>query len=130
MTLAAGFRSADSCLHVLPGGFHRIRHYGLLANAGRQENLVRRSCSTCQGQSRSTMRQGSRPCRLSSVGAVALPCVVEIMLRQPVCPSTAMSCRRLFSVTTHSHRLPGSPVPRAALLLLNAISPIFAASGT
>lgn len=28
-------------LHVLPGGFHRIRHYGLLANAGRRENLAR-----------------------------------------------------------------------------------------
>lgn len=28
-------------LHVLPGGFHRIRHYGLLANARRKENLVR-----------------------------------------------------------------------------------------
>jgi hypothetical protein len=28
-------------VHVLPGGFHRIRHYGLLANAGRQENLQR-----------------------------------------------------------------------------------------
>ena len=29
-------------LHVLPPGFHRIRHYGLLANAGRRENLARR----------------------------------------------------------------------------------------
>ena len=28
-------------LHVLPGGFHRIRHYGLIANAGRTENLAR-----------------------------------------------------------------------------------------
>jgi len=28
-------------IHVLPGGFHRIRHYGLLANSGRQENLER-----------------------------------------------------------------------------------------
>jgi len=27
-------------LHVLPTGFHRIRHYGLLANARRKENLV------------------------------------------------------------------------------------------
>jgi hypothetical protein len=26
-------------LHVLPGGFHRIRHYGLLANGGRKANL-------------------------------------------------------------------------------------------
>ena len=28
-------------LHVLPAGFHRIRHYGLLANVGRRENLTR-----------------------------------------------------------------------------------------
>ena len=28
-------------LHVLPGGFHRIRHYGLLANGGRRENLAK-----------------------------------------------------------------------------------------
>jgi hypothetical protein len=27
-------------LHVLPGGFHRIRHYGLLANANRRNNLA------------------------------------------------------------------------------------------
>jgi hypothetical protein len=28
-------------LHVLPSGFHRIRHYGLFANGGRAENLAR-----------------------------------------------------------------------------------------
>ncbi len=27
-------------LHVLPGGFHRIRHYGLLANGSRRDNLA------------------------------------------------------------------------------------------
>jgi len=27
-------------LHVLPGGFHRIRHYGLLANARRKSHLA------------------------------------------------------------------------------------------
>ena len=27
-------------LHVLPGGFHRIRHYGLLANSRRRDNLA------------------------------------------------------------------------------------------
>jgi len=27
-------------LHVLPAGFHRIRHYGLLANAARKNNLA------------------------------------------------------------------------------------------
>ena len=28
-------------LHVLPTGFHRIRSYGLMANADRKENLAR-----------------------------------------------------------------------------------------
>jgi len=28
-------------IHVLPQGFHRIRHYGLFANGGRTENLAR-----------------------------------------------------------------------------------------
>ena len=27
-------------LHVLPSGFHRIRHYGLLANTERKHNLA------------------------------------------------------------------------------------------
>ena len=27
-------------LHVLPGGFHRIRHYGLLSNGGRRLGLA------------------------------------------------------------------------------------------
>ncbi len=28
-------------LHVLPRGFHRIRHYGLLSNGGRAENIAK-----------------------------------------------------------------------------------------
>ena len=28
-------------LHVLPSGFHRIRHYGLIANTGRKDSLAR-----------------------------------------------------------------------------------------
>lgn len=41
MTLDAGEFMRRFLLHVLPGGFHRIRHYGLLANAARQESLAR-----------------------------------------------------------------------------------------
>ena len=41
MTLAPEEFMRRFLLHVLPVGFHRIRHYGLLANAGRRENLVR-----------------------------------------------------------------------------------------
>jgi Putative transposase len=33
--------AAAACrLHVLPGGFHRIRHYGLLANGSRKASLA------------------------------------------------------------------------------------------
>ena len=41
MTLAADEFMRRFLLHVLPTGFHRIRHYGLLANAGRRDNLAR-----------------------------------------------------------------------------------------
>ena len=40
MTLAADEFMRRFLLHVLPTGFHRIRHYGLLANAGRREKLA------------------------------------------------------------------------------------------
>ena len=41
MTLSANEFMRRFLLHVLPGGFHRIRHYGLLANARRTHNLAR-----------------------------------------------------------------------------------------
>ena len=41
MTLGADEFMRRFLLHVLPSGFHRIRHYGLLANAGRREHLAR-----------------------------------------------------------------------------------------
>ena len=40
MTLDAGEFMRRFLLHVLPGGFHRIRHYGLLANGCRKTNLA------------------------------------------------------------------------------------------
>jgi len=41
MTLDADEFMRRFLLHVLPGGFHRIRHYGLLANGARKVSLVR-----------------------------------------------------------------------------------------
>jgi hypothetical protein len=41
MTLAPGEFIRRFLIHVLPGGFHRIRHYGLFANAGRAANLAK-----------------------------------------------------------------------------------------
>ena len=39
MTLSQDEFMRRFLLHVLPNGFHRIRHYGLLANSGRKDNL-------------------------------------------------------------------------------------------
>ena len=41
MTLTTGEFIRRFLMHVLPGGFHRIRHYGLLANGNRAENLAK-----------------------------------------------------------------------------------------
>ncbi len=41
MTLATDEFIRRFLIHVLPPGFHRIRHYGLFANGGRTENLAR-----------------------------------------------------------------------------------------
>ena len=41
ITLEAGEFMRRFLLHVLPKGFHRIRHSGLLASAGRKANLAR-----------------------------------------------------------------------------------------
>ena len=41
MTLTTDEFMRRFLLHVLPSGFHRIRHYGLLANSGRHAHLAR-----------------------------------------------------------------------------------------
>jgi hypothetical protein len=41
MTLAGDEFIRRFLIHVLPDGFHRIRHYGLFANGGRAENIAR-----------------------------------------------------------------------------------------
>jgi len=41
MTLATGEFIRRFLMHVLPKGFHRIRHYGLLANGNRADNLAK-----------------------------------------------------------------------------------------
>ena len=41
MTLEAEEFVRRFLLQVLPGGFHRIRHYGLLANPSRRENFAK-----------------------------------------------------------------------------------------
>jgi hypothetical protein len=48
MTLEPGEFMRRFLLHVLPGGFHRIRHYGLLANGSRTASLALARELLCQ----------------------------------------------------------------------------------
>ena len=48
MTLEPGEFMRRFLLHVLPGGFHRIRHYGLLANGNRKASLILARELLCQ----------------------------------------------------------------------------------
>ena len=52
MTLEADEFMRRFLLHVLPGGFHRIRHYGLLANPGAPRRISRRYASCCTSRRR------------------------------------------------------------------------------
>jgi hypothetical protein len=56
MTLATAEFIRRLLIHVMPNGFHRIRHYGLLASGTRADNIPERvACSTHQRH-----RQGPR----------------------------------------------------------------------
>ena len=62
MTLAAGEFIRRFLLHVLPQGFHRIRHYGLLASGGRKAQY--RACArTARGCAKASAGDGR--CRRS-----------------------------------------------------------------
>ncbi len=69
MTLSADEFMRRFLLHVLPGGFHRIRHYGLLANGSRKaslalvRNLLRQhSAASITAEDTDKGIAGDRPC--------------------------------------------------------------------
>ena len=64
MTLAPDEFIRRFLLHILPKGFHRIRHYGLLASAARRANIARaRSCSPHPSRQRRPTRRPRPPPR-------------------------------------------------------------------
>jgi len=79
-------------LHVLPSGFHRIRHYGLIANNARKENLARArellhvapvapSAATSDSDSTNAPNDGIRPTFVCShCGAPMV--IVQTLIRQ------------------------------------------------
>ena len=88
MTLGADEFMRRFLLHVLPGGFHRIRHYGLLANAGRREHLARvrevlgvapKSETPAKPEAQAGHVQPTFVCRCCGAAMV----VVELLARRP-----------------------------------------------
>lgn len=79
MTLSTGEFMRRFLLHVLPSGFHRICHYGLIANTGRRENLVR--AQNCWALSSSTsMRPSRTPTRRAA--SFSPPSSVHVVVRR------------------------------------------------
>ncbi len=73
MTLDADEFIRRFLLHVLPDGFHRIRHYGLVANTGRKDNLTRIRellCSTAANDAAQIITNDSGRTDVSDPGAL------------------------------------------------------------
>jgi len=45
-------------IHILPDGFHRIRHYGLLASSARKTNITKICALLCVQQTRQATLSG------------------------------------------------------------------------
>lgn len=91
MTLSPDEFMRRFLLHVLPSGFHRIRHYGLLANAGRRDHL-QRVRAWLQVASVTTETQGahaeagnpSTPPTFVCPDCGAAMIIVELLARKPL----------------------------------------------
>jgi hypothetical protein len=91
MTLSPDEFMRRFLLHVLPSGFHRIRHYGLLANAGRRDYL-RQVRAWLQVASVTTETQGahaeagnpSTPPTFVCPDCGAAMIIVELLARKPL----------------------------------------------
>ena len=100
MTLAADEFIRRFMLHILPKGFHRIRHYGLFANTGRADNIAR--LRELLGSHRHLQRQAQVPVKTSRQRPSCrhVPCcggrmiVIEFFERgmQPRLPAAFAAC--------------------------------------
>ena len=107
-------------LHVLPDGFHRIRHYGFLAKADRGEKLracVSRSTSRPSRRRRSILRRRGAATQKPTSFATP-PCAARI---------AGASCAALkaslpgppppFAATRHDNNAPAAPRLRSSRVL-------------
>src|SRR5262249_15846808 len=90
MTLGVGEFARRFLQHVLPSGFVRVRHYGLLANRGRDEKLQQCRQLLCQAGGPQRLEVAVEPApaeqqaqRLCSVCGVGRMEVVEVLSAWP-----------------------------------------------
>jgi hypothetical protein len=92
MTLETGEFIRRFLTHVLPKGFHRIRHYGLLASGSRAENLATMRILIAMAAPASKRKQAAKADALAAAAPVHLcPCCGGRML---VIETFEGSCRR------------------------------------
>ena len=101
MTLEAGEFMRRFLLHVLPPGFHRIRHFGFLANGHRAARLA--LCRRLLANNGSN--QGDDPDPIGEANAAALP-------SPSVVPDVCPSCGSLALIRSTLARAPPHSVPR------------------
>ena len=99
MTLGAEEFMRRFLLHVLPGGFHRIRHYGLLANGSRKASLALARALLGQPNDAPISPEGtdsgidrSKPCFVCAHCGAAMTILQTLVRGQsirapPACPS-------------------------------------------
>ena len=99
MTLAIDEFIRRFLLHVLPRGFHRIRHYGLFAHGARATNLTR---------ARALLGAREPPCETATAdpaGAPAPPCLTQPC---PCCGGRMLIVERFARGSSPAHR-PSAP---------------------
>jgi hypothetical protein len=98
MTLAVDEFIQRFLLHVLPRGFHRIRHYGLFAHGSRATNLMRARALLGAREPCETVTAGP-------AGATAPPCLTQPC---PCCGGRMLIIERFARGSSPAHR-PSSP---------------------
>ena len=97
-------------MHVLPKGLHRIRHYGLLANGNRADNIARVRELIAHGASRQGKPEEAKAADTDQPCVHARPCpccggrmlIIETFAPPAASPSIGLlrPCRRSGSTTS------------------------------
>jgi hypothetical protein len=87
MTLATGEFIRRFLLHVLPSGFHRIRHYGLVAHGGRANSIARARELLAEPKAQGKTADAGREAREPPIPSHPCPCcggrmiIIEVFAR-------------------------------------------------